>query len=325
MGGGMGGPSFGVGTSPAPAPLKPKKGEGGMQLGKPKGGLGGGMLGGASLLQAMVDDGEVLPSKAAGVPEPSPTSAGAAMAGKAAPVNLTCDEKLVIVLKRDGGLESMEVKGDLQLLVSDPNYGKAVVPLKLGANPGFQFKTHPNINKQLWSSSSQLGLKDPARPFPPSQSLGVVKWRMQTSDESLVPLSVTCWPTPSAADAFDVTLEYELSKDLELLDLLVSIPIPPDAQHTITSAEVGQASYSRREGVLQWSVPLVDSTNASATIEFSVAACGSPDAIFPINVSFSSRKTMCELEVTEVLSVDDNSPIPFASTTLMSVESYTIS
>jgi len=277
-----------------------------------------------SLSSGLVDEGEIVSSKAAGLPEPSPTSAGAAMGGKAQPISLTCDEKLSIALKRDGGLESMQVVGDLQLLVSDANYGKAVVPLKLGANAGFQFKTHPNINKQLWSQSSQLGLKDPARPFPPGQSLGVVKWRMQTNDESLVPLSVTCWPTPSAADAFDVTLEYELNKDLELHDLLVSIPVPADAQHTITSAEVGQASYSRREGALQWTVPMVDQSNSSATIEFSVTGC-SPEAIFPISVGFSSRKTLCELEVDSVVSVDDNSPIPFSMTTLLSVESYTIS
>uniref|UniRef100_A0A7S3AEA8 Coatomer subunit delta n=1 Tax=Haptolina ericina TaxID=156174 RepID=A0A7S3AEA8_9EUKA len=318
-GGGSG--SFGMPPTPTAAPmLKPKKGEGGMQLGKPKGALGG-----ASLLQAMVDDGEVLPSKAAGVPEPSPTSAGASAMGKSAPITLTCDEKLVISLKRDGGLDSMEVKGDLQLLVTDASYGKALLPLKLGANPGFQFKTHPNINKQLFASSSQIGLKDPARPFPTGQSLGVVKWRLQTTDESMVPLLVTCWPSQTAPDAWDVTLEYELTKQLELHDMLVSIPIPPEVSHTISNAEVGQATYSRREGALQWSVPLVDSSNASATIEFSVSGAPSADAIFPISISFSSRKTLCEMAVDEVLSAEDNSQLPFSLTTMLTVESYTIS
>lgn len=46
----------------------------------------------------------------------------------------------IISLKRDGGLESMEVNGVMQLLVSDPTFGKAVVPLNLGANPGFQVR-----------------------------------------------------------------------------------------------------------------------------------------------------------------------------------------
>jgi len=320
-GGGMGASSFGMGAPSAPPVLKPKKGEGGMQLGKPKGALGG-----ASLLQAMVDDGEVLPSQMPGLPEPSATAAAAAAMGSAHPVSLQCEEKLVVSLKRDGSLnESMKLKGELQLLVNDPSYGKLVVPLKLGANPGFQFKIHPTMNKQLWASSSHLGFKDPQRPFPPNQWGGLVMWRMQTTEESMVPLSVTCWPTPSGGDAFDVTLEYELNKEaLELHDLLISIPIPADASHTIKSAEVGQASYSRREGMLQWSIPMVDTSNSSATIEFAVSGCSSADAIFPISVNFSARTTMCELELSEVLGVDDNAPIPFSATTLLAVESYTV-
>lgn len=86
-----------------------------------------------------------------------------------------------------------------------------------------------------------------------------------------------------------------------------------------------QATYSRREGMLQWSVPIVDQSNSSATMEFSVSAVSSADAIFPISVNFSSRKTMCELEVNDVLSVDDNSSIPYSASTLLSIESYIIS
>ena len=161
-----------------------------------------------------------------------------------------------------------------------------------------------------------------------------------------------------------MTLEYELTKQLELHDMLVSIPIPPEVSHTISNAEVGQATYSRREGALQWSVPLVDSSNASATIEFSVSGAPSADAIFPISISFSSRKTLCEMAVDEVLSAEDNcvswarteartprlhahghahgdgvsvqrpharhpsrptAQLPFSLTTMLTVESYTIS
>lgn len=40
------------------------------------------------------------------------------------------------------------------------------VGITSGANRGFQFKTHPNIDKGAYSSSNVLGLKDPSRPFP---------------------------------------------------------------------------------------------------------------------------------------------------------------
>ena len=45
------------------------------------------------------------------------------------------------------------------------------------------------MDKALWNSEGQLGLKQPNKPFPLQQEVGVVKWRMQTTDESLMPLS----------------------------------------------------------------------------------------------------------------------------------------
>lgn len=57
------------------------------------------------------------------------------------------------------------------------------------ANKLFNFKTHPNIDKNLYSDKNILGLKDPSRPFPTGNPLGILKWRMQSKQESLVPLS----------------------------------------------------------------------------------------------------------------------------------------
>ena len=48
-----------------------------------------------------------------------------------------------------------------------------------GGNAGYQFKTHPNIDKGAYSSGGLLGLKDPARPFPTGSALGILKWRLQ--------------------------------------------------------------------------------------------------------------------------------------------------
>jgi len=63
----------------------------------------------------------------------------------------------------------------------------------MGANPGFQFKTHPNIDKQLFANESSLGLRDPTRPFPVGSAVGVLKWRLASSDEALLPLLINAW------------------------------------------------------------------------------------------------------------------------------------
>lgn len=70
----------------------------------------------------------------------------------------------------------------------------AVFQIETGGNPGILFKTHPNMNKELFSNENILGLKDLNRPFPTGQAgdaagVGLLKWRMQSTDESLVPLT----------------------------------------------------------------------------------------------------------------------------------------
>ncbi|KAL6570431.1 hypothetical protein OROMI_014945 [Orobanche minor] len=57
--------------------------------------------------------------------------------------------------------------------------------------------THPNI-KELFSGENILGLKDSNRPFPANQDgVSLLIWRMQSADESLVPLTIYCWPSVS--------------------------------------------------------------------------------------------------------------------------------
>lgn len=52
----------------------------------------------------------------------------------------------------------------------------------------------------------QLGLKDATRPFPTGTAVGVLKWRAQTTDETLVPITINCWPTQTGGDSWEVTI-----------------------------------------------------------------------------------------------------------------------
>ncbi len=316
-------PSYG-GSSGYGAP-PPKKGTG-MQLGSAKKGPAG-----ASLLQAMAAEAESEaggPGAAAGRPAGAAGAGVASGGGAAGGVSLVADEKLAVQMSRDGGLQSFEVKGDLQLLVTDAAHGKALVPLALGANPGFQFKTHPNINKPAFQSESVLGLRDPSRPFPVGSAVGVLKWRMVSTDENIVPLVINCWPTQTGGDAWEVNVEYELGAayagKLELRNLTVTIPAPVEAVPQI-SASHGTASFSKRDAALTWHVPIIDATATSGTVEFALAGMSSADALFPINCSFTGVATLCELGVAEVRSAEaGGGSLPFTYTPSLSVESYVI-
>lgn len=141
----------------------------------------------------------------------------------------------------------MELKGDMNLQVSDASFAKiklALAPLAPDFSSNLQFKQHPNVAKFGPSGDRVIVLKDNSRSFPVNQSLAVLKWRYTGKDESLVPLSsafglryaiisltyshkVNCWPTPSNDGTCDVNIEYELENEsLTLYDVVISIPLP---------------------------------------------------------------------------------------------------
>ena len=319
---GFGDPSFSRPPSSAPPP----KAGAGMKLGK---GPRGGGAAPSSLLQAMAMEADEA-SPGAGTPQ-RPTGGAAASpgGGAAAGLSLAAEEKLSVSMSRDGGLQALEVNGILQLLNSDAAAGKAIVPLEMGPNPGFQFKTHPNIDKQLYASQNALGLRDPSRPFPVGSAVGVLKWRLASSDEALVPLLINCWPTQTGPNAWEVSVEYELATTtyphLEVHNLTVTIPAPVDSPPGI-NATAGSANYSRRENAVTWTVPFIDASSSSGTVELQLTGMTSPDALYPIAVDFSAANTLCSLSIPEVRSAEEGGgTLPFNSSATLQVESYSIS
>ena len=53
----------------------------------------------------------------------------------------------------------------------------------------FTFQTHPNIDKKLFNQSGVIGLKQGGKGFPVNNEIGVVKWRLQTKNEDMMPLT----------------------------------------------------------------------------------------------------------------------------------------
>ncbi len=51
----------------------------------------------------------------------------------------------------------------------------------------------------------------------------------QTRDESMVPLSINCWPSVSGGESY-VNIEYEATADFDLQNVVISIPLPALSQ-----------------------------------------------------------------------------------------------
>lgn len=99
---------------------------------------------------------------------------------------------MALELEREGGVKSFDIRGDMNLEVSDPAYARirlALTPASTEWGSDLQFKQHPQVVKFAPQAERLVALRDPSRGFPVNQSLGVLKWRYSGKDESYVPLS----------------------------------------------------------------------------------------------------------------------------------------
>ena len=303
----FGGASIDASSAPAPSSKPLRKG---MKL-------GGGKPGGASLLASLKAEGEAVEdvSSAAVV-------ASAPVEMPKEPVFVTIEEKMNVSLNKDGGLEAMDVSGSMTMLVNGDN---KCVKVALTGTPSssFQFKTHPNIDKNLFSGENVIGLKDPSREFPTSAALGVLKWRYQGAlDESAVPLMISCWPSISGGESF-INIEYECSAPFDLHDVQIVVPVPALSSPPKVNQIDGDYQYDARQSAFVWKNDLIDADNASGSAEFVVPATD-PSAFFPIHVSFSATKTLAGLDIDRVMGATTGEDIKHGVKTSLVTENYLV-
>ncbi|KZT58326.1 hypothetical protein CALCODRAFT_495055 [Calocera cornea HHB12733] len=314
-------------SSPAPAKAPAFKGSG-MKLGR-KGRT-------AELVDVMggeltVDETPLLASPPAPVEEP--VAKRDELAGLPAvaheSVHVAIREHLKASLIRDGGVRSLELTGDLNLSISDPAYSK----IRLNLTPAphapheLQFKQHPNVAKFGPSKDKVVALKDQNRDWPVGQKpLGVLKWRLASKDESLLPLTVNCWPSQLSSTSLQMNLEYELEHPtLTLRNLLITIPLPDGAYPTIADGYTGNWSLSSSGHALDWTAELVDAEeNKSGSLEFTVDGTD-VESFFPVQVSFASSDSMAGIKVGDVVTVAGGEEVTFSQDIVLVTDEYVIS
>ncbi|ORZ39985.1 coatomer subunit delta [Catenaria anguillulae PL171] len=239
------------------------------------------------------------------------------------PVHVILDERVVVSVNRDGGLQQMEVKGDLSVHVTTPAAAQARVQVQLPANSAAQFKTHPNMDKKAWTDSSTLTLRDASKSFPVGQPSGVLKWRLVSKDESAVPLSINCWPNPTNDGHCEVNIEYELlATHMTLRNVVLAVPIPPSPAQPQVQHVDGDTVYDRARGLLYWQVPEVSGDKPSGSLDFK-AAGDQPGAYFPVAVQFASSTLYCPIAVVGAVG-GDGAPVEFGVTASCQPDEYKI-
>jgi len=233
-------------------------------------------------------------------------------------IHIAAEEQLNIKVENDGGLQTMDIKGGLTITVNDQNTPMVKVVLRGGDNSNFQFKLHPNVDKTAFNNEGVIKLKEGNRVFP----IPVMRWRLQTTDESFLPLNISCWPSPSGDGQTQVTLEYELAAKMDLHNVSITIPVPGSSPPVVSKVE-GHYDWEARTRNLVWKLPMIDSSNKQGGLEFSVPNAD-PRGFFPLHVAFSANKTFCNMQVEEVIVEDTSNPVKFSEVSSLTVEQFEI-
>ena len=209
-------------------------------------------------------------------------------------IHATIDEQISTKLSRDGILKSFNVRGDLQLRISDPSMTKVKLDLVANASHGAQFKTHPNVDKAQFNNSKTIQLKDTTKGFPAHNSVGILRWSATTTADSsgVLPITFTVWVNKGSDDLFTITVEYEMSGSDDLHDVAVTIPYST-SEPAILSFD---AQYEVSGDSLEWTIGTVDESSATGTFEFEAQAEDEAE-FFPMSVRFSRTKPFVDVDV----------------------------
>ncbi len=231
------------------------------------------------------------------------------------PIHITLAESISAKLGREGNLTSFEVKGDLQLKISDPALTKLNLSLTADEGPlKAQFKTHPNLDRNLFMSDKLIQLKDTSKRFPTNASTIVLRWRATAPAETpdVLPLNFTVWTNKSTDDSYTVTIEYQLadayadSAEAVLNDVTVTIPYTT-SEPSVSSFD---AMYSATGDSLEWTIGAIDASNSSGSFEFEAQADDEGE-FFPMQVRFDMTKPYIDVDVLAAKLLDEGEEVTF--------------
>nr|XP_036584808.1 anaphase-promoting complex component cut20 apc4 [Colletotrichum truncatum]KAF6794458.1 anaphase-promoting complex component cut20 apc4 [Colletotrichum truncatum] len=256
---------------------------------------------------AEVDDTPLITPQPVHAPEPAAESRVSSTLDRDA-IHVVVNEAISAKLSREGALNSLAISGDLNLRISDPSLTKVKLNLTANASHGAQFRTHPNVDKNLFNSSKVIQMSNTARGFPTNQSVGVLRWRAaaKADDTSACPITFTVWINKDA-DKYNMTVEYELTGGDTLKD--VSVIIPYQASEPVVSSF--DASYEVSGDSLEWNIGTVSEDNPSGSFEFE-AETNDENDFFPMTVRFSKTTPFVDVDVIGVSLIEEDEEVTFS-------------
>ena len=247
-----------------------------------------------------------LPQESEPLVSPKPSAPAAAAPASARPstssdreaIHITTSESISARLDREGSVKNFEVKGEMQLKISDSSLTQVKLDLQAGDTRGAQLMTHPKVDKTAFRNNKVLQLADTSKGFPTNMGIGVMKWKYapRPDDVSDLPITFRVWVEESGK-TFNIVIEYELTGGDALKDVAVTIPYQTD-EPNVSSFD---AVYEVSGDSLEWNVGAVDDEHSSGTFEFEASA-DSESEFFPMRVRFNKSNPFIDVAVRHLLS-----------------------
>ncbi|KAL0259520.1 coatomer subunit delta [Diplodia seriata] len=247
--------------------------------------------------------------------------ARASLSGDRESVHITLAEAINARLSREGSLEHFEVKGDMQLRISDSALTQVRLDLDMGNTRGAQLSAHPKVDKPSFRNDKILQLADSTKGFPVNMAVGVLKWRLAAKPGEIddPPINFTVWVSEAENSTWSVTVEYELTGGDTLKDVTVTVPYST-SEPSVSSFD---AVYEVSGDSLEWNIGTVDADNSTGSFEFEAQA-DSDAEFFPMRVRFSKSKPFVEIDVASVTLLNENQDISFSKDTKSVAENYEV-
>ncbi|XDT02398.1 Clathrin adaptor complex small chain [Nakaseomyces glabratus] len=247
---------------------------------------------------------------------------------------ITIKETINAEITRDGVISSSELKGVMELRINNPELAQAKIKLADSMDVkdhSYQFKTHPNIDKNVFTSSKTIGLRDSSKSFPSNDnSLGVLRWRKVglPDDKALIPLDVSTWVSPSSDNdgLFEVTIEYESRKDLE--NILFKVPVYTEnvkINEDINDSNAEIIAIDDEEGI---TIKVDSCPNGSSGVVSLLVEAEFEDALFPLSIGFTGKAqgsaSMVGVDISAVVGSETAEELPFDKITVIKPEQYVV-
>ncbi|KAF2461754.1 hypothetical protein BDY21DRAFT_329538 [Lineolata rhizophorae] len=263
----------------------------------------------------------------AGVPTPSATpaahvpSARESLSVDREPVHVTIQESISAQLSREGSIEKFEVKGDLQLRISDAALTQLKLALAVNNSRGAQLTCHPKVDKMQFKNARVIQPAESAKRFPSNSSVEAMRWKLaaKAGDIDDAPITFTVWVNDAGGKMFNVTVEYEWTGGDPLKDVSVTIPYVT-SEPSVSSFD---AVYEVSGDSIEWNIGAVDEENANGSFEFESLG-ESESEFFPMAVRFTKTKPFVDIDVPTVTLLNENQEINFSKDIRSMAGSYLI-